>query len=66
MIIEDFMRIPNSVTYLVSKIIRLLFTRLKLVIIGTKDTHESNELILRRSSMKLRFCPLGDSLVFNF
>ena len=29
-------------TYLVSKIIHLLFTRLKLAIMGSKDTHESN------------------------
>ena len=54
----------TNVTYLVSKIFCLLSTRLKLAIIDLKDTHEGNELILRRSSMKLPFCPFGDKFLF--
>ena len=58
MIIENLYRFSTNDTYLVSKIIRSLSTRLKLAIINLKDIHESNKLILRRSSVKLPFYPL--------
>ena len=40
--------------------------RLKLIIICLKDTNEGDELILRRSSMKLPFSLFGNNLDFNF
>ena len=48
---------PTNITYLVSKIIFLLSTRLKLAIIDLKDTHEGNKLIFRHLSMKFPFYP---------
>ena len=61
-----FYEFPTNVIYLVNKIIRLLLTRLKLAIIGLKDTKEGIDLILQCSSTKLPICPFGDNFGFFF
>ena len=69
MIIEDIqnvMTFPTYVIYLIIKIIRSLMKKLNLVIMGFKKGNKGDELILRRSSMKLPYCPLGENLDFKF
>ena len=46
-----------NTTFLVNKIICLLTTRLKLEMIGFKDTKEGDKLIFQCSNTKLRICP---------
>ena len=48
--------------YLVIEMIGLLSKWFKLIIIDLKDTNLNNELISRRTTIKLLFCRLGDNL----
>ena len=63
MIIYDFYTgFSINAIYLVIEIIGLLSIWFKLAIIDFKDTNLNNELISRRTTIKLLFCHLGDNL----
>ena len=63
---DDYLRLlygfSINAIYLVIKIIGLLSIRFNLAIIDLKDTNLNNELISRRTTIKLLFCRLGDNL----
>ena len=70
---NDYLRLlygfSINAIYLVIEIIGLLLMWFKLAIIGLKDTNLNNELISRRTTIKLLFCRLGDNLdtsIINF